>query len=116
MALKNNNPIIRKATIMKEYADKTQWTRSRAEERVCDVIRFAAKLSPQGPKKLKLLQSLPAACSVRYEWLESVIAELDTNFRPQMRIPQNLYAELYFMILSPIGWIPWTAILNAALS
>jgi hypothetical protein len=98
MTLKGNKPIVREAVMMKEYADKTQWTRARVEERVCDVIRFAAKLSPRDPNKLKLIKSLPASCSVRSEWLESVIAELDTDFRPQLRVPQNLYGELYDFI------------------
>ena len=102
MAMKNNNPRAIQEAFQKEYAETNKWTRAWAEESVCNAVRFAATLSPRDPKKLKLVKSIPAACSVRYEWLEFVIAAAGATFPENLHIPKNYYGELYDFI---VDWL-----------
>ena len=102
MTMKNNNPAAIQEAFQKEFAETNKWTRAWVEERVCGAVRFATKLKPRDPKKLKLVKSIPAACSVRYEWLESVIAAAGATFPENLHIPKNYYGELYDFV---VDWL-----------
>ena len=100
--MKNNNQTAIHAAYNREYTERDKWTRVWAEEYICDMVRFAATLSPHDPKKAKLIKSIPAACSVKYDWLDSIIADAGAAFPKQLHIPTNCYDKLYDFI---VGWL-----------
>ena len=96
LCMKNNNPIIIHERFMTEFADKTKWTRPRAEVQINSAIIFALRMDKNDKIWQQMLASWPTGCSVRYEWFESVIADikLKTNLYGYDDTYENLYNVL----------------------
>lgn len=91
--MKNNNPIIIHRRFDAEFADTTKWTRARVEVQIGSAVIFALRMNKNNTTWQQMLASWPADCSVRYEWFESVIADIKLN--PNMCGCDDTYDNLY---------------------
>jgi len=95
--MKNNNPMIIHERMMAELDDNTKWTRPRAEMQINSVIIFALRMNKNDKTWQKMLASWPADCSVRYEWFESVFANIE--LKPNLGSPDDAYDNLYNILV-----------------
>lgn len=95
--MKNNNPTIIHERLMAEFADNTKWTRAEVEYQICGAVVFAVRMNKNDKTWQQMLASWPDDCSVRYEWFESVIA--DIKLKPNVGSPDNSYDNLYTVLV-----------------
>lgn len=95
--MKNNNPTIIHERMMAELADNTKWTRAHVEAQICAAVIFAVRLNKNDNTWQQMLASWPDECSVRYEWFESVIANIE--LKPNIGTPDKTYDNLYNILV-----------------
>ena len=95
--MKNNNPIVIRKCFLDELGNDIRWTRASIESQICSAVIFAIKMSKDDKTWQHMLTLWPKNCSVRYEWFESVIADI--------KLPQNMgnfyntYDNLYNVLV-----------------
>lgn len=97
LCMKNNNPRVIHDRFMTEFADKTKWTRARVEVKINSAIIFALRMNKNNTTWQQMLASWPADCSVRYEWFESVIANIE--LKPNLGSEYGDYDNLYNVLV-----------------
>ena len=95
--MKNNNPIIIHERFMTELADKTKWTRPRAEVQINSAIIFALRMDKNDKIWQQMLASWPTDCSVRYEWFKSVVENIE--LKPNLGSEYGDYDNLYNVLV-----------------
>jgi len=93
LCMKNNNPRIIHERFDAEFADNTKWTRARVEVKIGSAVIFALRMNKNNTTWHQMLASWPADCSVRYEWFESVIANI--QLKDNMCGWDDTYDNLY---------------------
>ena len=97
LCMKNNNPRVIHDRFMTEFADKTKWTRARVEVKINSAIIFALRMDKNDKTWQQMLASWPANCSVRYEWFESVIANI--KVKGKLSGVDETYDNLYNVLV-----------------
>ena len=97
LCMKNNNPRIIHERFDAEFADNTKWTRARVEVKIGSAVIFALRMDKNNATWQQMLSSWPSDCSVRYEWFESVIADIKLN--PIMCGCDDTYENLYNVLV-----------------
>lgn len=95
--MKNNNPKIIQERFFAELDDNTKWTRARVEEKIGLATIIALRMNKTDKIWQDKLASWPADCSVRYEWFESVIA--DIKLKPNMDTLDKSFDTLYTVLV-----------------
>lgn len=83
--------------MMAELDDNTKWTRPRAEMQINSAIIFALRMNKNDKTWQKMLASWSADCSVRYEWFESVVANI--KLKPNLGSPDDAHDNLYNVLV-----------------
>lgn len=95
--MKNNNPRVILNRFFEELDDETKWTRARVEAQIYSAVILAIQMDKNDKTWQHMLTLWPKNCSVRYEWFESVIADI--------KLPQNMgnfyntYDNLYNVLV-----------------
>ena len=84
-----------------ELDDETKWTRARVEAQIYSAVILAIQMDKNDKTRQHLLATWPAECSVRYEWFESVIADvkLPPNIAPFDNTHDNFYNVLVLVVI-----------------
>lgn len=94
--MKNNNRRVILNRFFEELDDETKWTRARVEAQIYSAVILAIQMDKNDKTRQHMLATWPAECSVRYEWFESVIADvkLPPNIAPFDNTHNNFYNVL----------------------
>ena len=94
--MKNNNRRVILNRFSEELDNETKWTRARVEAQIYSAVILAIQMDKNDKTRQHMLATWPAECSVRYEWFESVIADvkLPPNIAPFDNTHDNFYNVL----------------------
>jgi hypothetical protein len=95
--LKNNNPKVIRKNWEREYREVPDWTRSKVQQEIFDVMMFVLKSGVDSPEVQMMTTGWPDNCSVRWEWVKSVIKQLKP--KTSYSLPGNTADVMQFSLV-----------------